>query len=73
MKKLVLVLLICAAFCLSGCSLVYTAPERNMRLAHGADRQFRAAVDDADYILLTERASWCTEYHCDSAYTTDPD
>ena len=44
-----------------------------MRLAHGADRQVRAAVDDFDYILLVERASWCTEYHIYSAYTSDPD
>ena len=71
MKKLVLVLLICAAFCLSGCGLVHTAHERDMRLAHGADRQVRAAVDDFDYILLVERASWCTEFHIYSTYTSE--
>jgi len=71
MKKLALVLLICVGFCLSGCSLIFTAPERNMRLAHGADRQARAALDDIDYILLIEHVSWCSEYHIYSAHTLD--
>lgn len=71
MKKLALVLLICAAFCLSGCGLLQTAEERDRRLAQGLNLQMRALVDDADYILLFERPNYCSEYHIFSGYNAE--
>jgi len=63
MKKLLLLLILCAASAVGGCSLNQDSKERQRRMANISDLQMRMLVDDWDHIWLMERNSRLTQWH----------
>ncbi len=68
MKKLLVMLLICAAITFSGCAggLLQTGPERGRRLTQIGNLQMRALVDDGDYLLMLDHTTNMSFYHIES-------
>jgi len=66
MRKLLIVFLVCSAVLFCGCNgTIQTADERHRRMAVLTNIQLRTMVDDADWLMLTDRNSQCSLYHVD--------
>jgi len=64
MKRLLILLVVCLANLLAGCSgVVDTYAERKLRYKHTNDFQTRMIVDDWDYVWLYDRSSNMTYWH----------
>lgn len=63
MRKLTVLLVLCLAFLMTGCTLTESAKERNRRIYGVTALNSRMLVEDWDYIWLNERSSQLTQWH----------
>ena len=72
MKKLALLVLLCASFAMVGCDeglessprgVLQTRVERNRRISQAFDIQKRGLQDDIDYALLLDHVNRMNEAH----------
>ena len=63
LSKPLIVLLLVAGVCLSGCTMAETYSERNRRIENAVGVQARMLVEDWDYLWLIDRPSHLNPHH----------
>jgi len=63
MVRFLVILILCAAILLPGCTVTETTQQRHRRLAQVTDINSRMMVDDWDYVWLYDHSSTLSEWH----------
>ena len=63
MKRMLVLLVLCVGFFVSGCGMVDTYAQRERRYRNILDYNSRQAVDDWDYFWLADRPSYLTYWY----------
>ena len=63
LKKRLVVLLLVAGACLSGCTMAETYSERNRRIENVVRIQSRMLVEDWDYLWLLDKPTYLNPHH----------
>jgi hypothetical protein len=63
MKRLIVLLMLCVAFLVSGCTMAESASEAHRRRMNIVDVQMHELAEDWDVLWLMDRPSELTPYH----------